>query len=154
VIQEDDLDTVARAKKLQSRTWGDAVAAIHALARLFFRWFDSYQRTALQALLAAAFVSRSKEHDDYVHLDEINIVAVTELIAALQRQRLIEPTLDPSFVGGLVFNLINAEFFNFVADEDRSVEASSASLRRQLEFIAPIWAPKRSRKDKDVRVVD
>jgi AcrR family transcriptional regulator len=144
VIQEDELEIVAKAKKLHARKWSDAVAAIDALARLFFRWFDSYQRTALQALLAAAFVSRSKEHDNYVHFDEINVVTVTELITALQRQRLVDPALDTSFVGGLVFNLINAEFFNFVGDEGRSVEASSASLRRQLEFVAPIWTPKRS----------
>jgi len=145
VISEDNLDTNEKAKKLSIREWADAVEPVHAFAPLFFRWFDSYHRSALQALLGAAFVARSEAHTEYAHIDELEIIALTELVVALQQQRLIEPTLDSTFIGNLLFNLMNAEYFTFVSDESRTVDAALASLRRQLEFLAPIWMPQSSR---------
>lgn len=143
VFREDNVDFADKARKLHSRSWRDATEAIVAFARLFFRWLDSYNRSAPQALVAAAFVSRSKEQTEYEHLDDLNAVAVTDLVVALQGQRLIEPTLDARFVAGIVFNLMNSEFFIFVGDEERSVEASCTALRRQLDFISTTWTPRR-----------
>jgi AcrR family transcriptional regulator len=145
VIREDALEFVARAGKLRERNWDDATEAIVAFARLFFRWLDAYHRSVPQAVVAAALVSRGNEQSEYERLDDLNAAAVTELVVALQEQRLIAPALDARFIGRLLFSLINAEFLAFVADEGRSVEASCTSLRHQLEFIAPAWAPGRAR---------
>lgn len=145
VIQEDDIEFVKRARKLHARSWRDATEAIIAFARSFFGWLESYHRSALQALVAAAFVARSKEQSDYEHLDDLNEAAVVELVVALQAQRLIEPTLDAQLIGHLLFSLMDAEFYAFIGSEERTVDASCTSLRRQLEFIAPTWAPRRAR---------
>ena len=139
VIYEDNIDIADKTRRLGARTWKNAVDAIHALAKLYFRWFDSYRRSALQALLAAAFVPDTETHDEYARLDEINAAAVIELVETLQRQGLVDSKIEPRFLGNLLFNLINAEFFAFVADESRTVQASSTSLRRQLEFVAPTF---------------
>jgi AcrR family transcriptional regulator len=140
VAREDNLEIVAKARKLHSRSWNDPVDALHALGKLLFRWFDSYDRSALQAIVAAAFQSRSKTHAEYEHLDDLNTGATIDLVRVLQQQRLIDEAVDPKFLGSLVFDLINAEFFALVGDGQRSVDAACASLRRRLQFIAPIWA--------------
>jgi AcrR family transcriptional regulator len=146
VVGEENVEVVGKARKLNDREWSDSVDALYAFTRVLFRWFDSFQRSALQALLAAALVPRSTAHSAYASIDELEATALKELIVALQKQRLIEPTIDVEFLGGLFFNLINAEFVGFVGDETRSVDVSCNTLRRQFEFLANSWAPRRSRK--------
>ena len=145
VVSEENVEVVEKAQKLNAREWSDSVDALHAFAKLLFRWFDSFQRSALQAVLSAALVSRSDEHFQYASIDELEERALKELIVALQKQRLVDPTLDAGFLSALLFNLMNAEFVAFVSDDTRSVETSCASLRRQFEFIASTWAPRRTR---------
>ncbi len=145
VVGEGNEEIVEKARKLNARDWNDSVDALYAFTKLFFRWFDSFQRSALQALLSAALVPRSDAHSQYASIDELEEGALNELVVALQEQRLVEPTLDPGFLSALLFNLMNAEFVAFVSDETRTVEASCASLRRQFEFISISWAPRRAR---------
>jgi AcrR family transcriptional regulator len=143
VVGEGNDAIIEKAAKLNARDWHDSVDALHALTKLFFRWFDSFQRSALQALLSAALVPRSDAHSQYARIDQLEERALRGLVVALQKQRLIEPTLDPEFLSVLLFNIMNAEFVSFVSDETRTAEVSCASLRRQFEFISSTWAPRR-----------
>jgi AcrR family transcriptional regulator len=141
VFQEDNLEFVEKARKLHTRNWRSATEAMVAQARMFFQWIDSYHRSVSQALVAGAFVSRSKEQTEYEHLDDLNALSATDLIIALQGRGLIEATLDARLVGNLLFSLTNAEFYVFVGEKGRSVEVSCTALRRHLELVAPIWLP-------------
>jgi AcrR family transcriptional regulator len=145
VAGEENLEVVAKARKLTARQWTDAVEAIHAYAKLLFRWFDSFHRSALQAILASSLAPHTEAHTHYARIDELEAVALNELVVVLQEQRLIDSGIDAGFLGGLLFSVINAEFVNFVSDDSRTVEVSCVLLRRQLEFLSPAWAVRRTR---------
>ena len=150
VVGEENIETVEKARRLNTRSWNDAAEAFHAFARLFFRWFDSYHRSALRALLTSALAPRTEAHTEYSSIDELEASALADLVEALQQQRLVDPTLDARFLGRLLFNLMNAQFVAFVGDEALTVEEACASLRAQIQFIAPTWVPGRTREKENL----
>lgn len=76
----------------------------------------------------------------YLALDRLLIGQVSDLVAALQVRKQVQPGLDPAVLGRVLFNQLNQLFVEFVTQEQMPLADLHRVSRRATDLLARLMA--------------
>jgi AcrR family transcriptional regulator len=119
---------------------------LKALTRLIDHYYDhslhylskEMWRTAMGTSIDAPQTPNGLK---YNLLDERLKDQVQRLVLVLQQRGDIATQVDAAAMGGVLFNVLNMLFIEFVKSDVIELEGLKTTLHRQLEVLAPLMAP-------------
>lgn len=109
-------------------------AAIVALVKQCFDWFDRYDRSLIRRFATDALLLQADSEQRYLLFDELLVGRTRAIIARLRDTGAIARGVDPELCASLVFNLGNAEFYAYLIDPAATSATVVARFSAQLDL--------------------
>jgi len=105
------------------------------LIRQCFVWFDRYDRALIRRFTADALLAPPDRNAGYFLLEQLLAKRTLAIVQQLRASGAIKPDVDPETYARLVFNLGNAEFYNYLVDEGADAVTVSKQIAAQLDLV-------------------
>lgn len=130
-----ELDAMIRAHR------GGLVPAMLEFGRVLRRHAMSYlQKPTWREILSASIHEGSADFGKtYVALDTVLIGKLSMLIKTLQADGTVAPQIDADALADCLFSLQNIRFFQFIADDEVSLDRADQLFRQDLEQLGLLF---------------
>lgn len=120
----------------------DAAEALDRLIRIYYDHSLMYLSKELwrRAIALTVEAPETPFSQRYLALDRLLIGQVSDLVAALQVRKQVQPGLDPAVLGRVLFNQLNQHFVEFVTQEQMPLADLHRVSRRATDLLARLMA--------------
>lgn len=132
ILSEDIAPIVGRARPTIEVT---GEAALLALIRECFEWFDRYDRGLLRRFTADALTTDATGREGYFLFDDMLVARVTEIVAEMEERGALREGVDRIVAAQVIFNLGNAAFFAYLVDPSATADTVVATMAAQLRLV-------------------
>ena len=126
----------------QSESWrGELAPAVLEFGRILRKHAMAYlQKPTWREVVAASVHDGSGDFGrTYTALDDVLVGKMEGLISSLQKQGTVSQEVDPTALADCLFSLQNIRFFQFIADDNISLDDAEAKFRKDLEQLSKFF---------------
>ncbi len=141
LVGESDTILIEKLDTLANSWSGALTPAVLEFGRILRKHAMSYlQKPTWREVLAASVLEGSDDFGQtYTALDAVLIGKMEALICSLQKRGTVSTEINPALLADCLFSLQNIRFFQFISDDEISLDEADNRFKQDLDQLAKLF---------------
>ncbi|MFC7049443.1 TetR/AcrR family transcriptional regulator [Emcibacter nanhaiensis] len=108
------------------------------LLKTYFETFQHIDRTLLRRFTAHAITHEASANEDYFQLEKALLEQIEQLTQILSETTAFARNVEPKSLAQVIFSIANAEYYNFIVDDDMTAKDALGNIAGQLQIVLSV----------------